>query len=323
MTKRRSGVSFFRILLLFFCVLYALSSGCASSGTAEVPSWPGRPALRPQQALSKILAASLPDWHPAGPTVFYDEDSLFEYINGAAETYFAYDFLMLATREFVYAGDASRTIVVDVYDMRRPANAFGVYSLGRAPDADFISLAQEGYAAEDTVFFWKNRYFVEIYPARPFPEAKEVGLEFARAISARIPKTREEIPLLKHLPPQGLVEKSETYYLRSLLGHRFLKNGITAEYIVEGERFTIFLCEYGAPEEAQDAASLFQKEIEESEDLCEALAQLGEESFAGKAEYLGPVVVFRQGRFLAGAKSGKSKGSSLCVLQALSSRLPK
>jgi hypothetical protein len=168
------------------------------------------------------------------------------------------------------------------------------------------------------VFFWKHRYFVEIYPLEPFPEAKEVGLKIARAISARIPTAREELPLLSYLPAQGLVEKSETYYLRSLLGHSFLKNGVTAEYIVVGEQFTIFFCEYGGPEEAQDALDALKNELE----AFEVLSEPGQEYFTGVAKYLGRLIFFRQGRFLAGAKLGESPGSPMSVLQALSARLP-
>ena len=299
--------------------LYALSAGCTWSAPGVAPG-----ALPPKEALSKILATPLPipDWHPAGGLTFYDEENLFEYINGEAETYFAYDFLLLATREYTSAKDTSKRLVVDIYDMRLPTNAFGVYSVGRTPDAEFVNLSQEGYVIEDMVLFWKGRYFVKIAPYRPFPKAKDAGLKLAKALSVRIPKAKEDIRLLRYLPPQGLVVKSETYYLRDLLGYRFLKNGVTAQYIVEGERLTIFLCEYADLKEARAAASAFKKEIEESEALRRTVAGLGEETFAGKAKYLGPVVIFRRGRFVGGAKLGKFKGSPRSVLAALSSRLP-
>ena len=183
-------------------------------------------------------------------------------------------------------------------------------------------MGEEGYVIEDMVLFWKGRYFVKIAPYRTFPKAKEAGLRLAKALSLRIPKAKKAVPLLKYLPPEGLVEKSETYYLRDLLGYRFLKNGITAEYLVEGERLVIFLCEYPDLKGARAAASAFKGEIEENEALAEGGRGLGEESFAGEAKYLGPVLIFRQGRFLAGAKLGKFKGSPRRLLEALSSRLP-
>lgn len=312
--------SWFSFLLCVSCfTFYVLSAGCAWSGADRAPA-----AHPPKEALSKILAAPLPipDWLPAGDITFYDEENLFEYIDGESETYFAYDFLLLATKDYIHARDASMRLVVDVYDMKLPANAFGVYSVGRTPDEQFVKLGQGGYVLEDTVLFYKNRYFVEIYPFRPFPKAQEAGLKLAGAISVRIPKAKEGPHLLRYLPPEGLVEKSATYYLRSLLGYSFLNNGITAEYIVEGERLTIFLCEYADLKEARNAASAFKGKIEETEALSRKVRALGEQSFGGTAKYIGPVVVFRQGRFLAGAKLGKFKGSPHRVLEALSSRLP-
>ena len=65
------------------------------------------------------------DWYQDGDPHYFTADNLFEYINGSADLYLAYDFQRLITVTFLNPDYQSLTI--DIYDMGNELNAFGVY----------------------------------------------------------------------------------------------------------------------------------------------------------------------------------------------------
>ena len=68
----------------------------------------------------------------ASPQIYFPE-TLFEYINGAAEIYLSYDFKELIVAEYQKSG-SSDSIAVEIYDMGNHKNSFGIYSAERYPD---------------------------------------------------------------------------------------------------------------------------------------------------------------------------------------------
>ncbi|HEX9933932.1 MAG TPA: DUF6599 family protein, partial [bacterium] len=97
-------------------------------------------ALFPQKELE-------PGWMPQGQPVHYMPDNLYEYIDGEAELYLSYGFKELAALVY-YAGSPEDTFVtVDVYDMDKPLDAFGLYSNLRFPDYTYETMGTEGFSS--------------------------------------------------------------------------------------------------------------------------------------------------------------------------------
>ncbi|MCJ7630611.1 MAG: hypothetical protein MUO50_19725, partial [Longimicrobiales bacterium] len=63
-------------------------------------------------------------WTQPGEVLTYDSDTLWEYINGAAELFVAYGVQSCRTTDLT-SGDL--TVTVDLYDMGTPLNAYGVF----------------------------------------------------------------------------------------------------------------------------------------------------------------------------------------------------
>ena len=79
---------------------------------------------------AKLLAEPLPGHpKPEGEPAFYKPDSLYQYIDGGADVYLLYDFQSLMHQEFK-SGVAE--LIVDIYDMGKSEDAFGIYSAERA-----------------------------------------------------------------------------------------------------------------------------------------------------------------------------------------------
>ena len=80
-------------------------------------------------------AADFPDvagWKPEGGAKTYDSESLWEYINGAAELFLAYGFQELRVRDL---GSGELVMTVSIYDQGTSLNAYGVFDTESPDDA--------------------------------------------------------------------------------------------------------------------------------------------------------------------------------------------
>ena len=73
--------------------------------------------------------------------------------------YLLYDFQLLLHGEFkAVAAD----FTADVYDMGKPEDAFGVYSVERSPKYSYIPVGAEGYRSKGVLNFFQDRYYVKL-----------------------------------------------------------------------------------------------------------------------------------------------------------------
>jgi len=266
----------FLIILALF--LLTISSGCSKRHTAEIA-----PPVE-DNTTSKItttiadaclqLAASesyLPGWKLASPARTYDKKSIFDYINGAAELYFAYDFRAVAAAEYQ---DGETSIIVDVYDMATPENAFGIYSLSRYSEANYVNVGNEGILTDANLDFWKGRYFCKVYSFDISEKYQKDVVNFGVKLASNIKEAGMEPSVLKKLPQNGLIPKTAKFFSRKLAldniyyisPWNILKlssetKGVAAEYDINGVRVQLFVVEYPSP----NAASLAFRNCIESE----------------------------------------------------------
>lgn len=65
-------------------------------------------------------------WKQSGEIQTYKPDTLFEYIDGGADLYLAYDFQELRMAE--YSNEKKASVVIEIYHHKTPIDAFGIYS---------------------------------------------------------------------------------------------------------------------------------------------------------------------------------------------------
>ena len=80
-------------------------------------------------AMADLLPESVAGWTRGDPSVTYDRETIFDYINGAGEVYRSYAFshVMVA----VYTGPEGPDITVELFDMGNSADAYGVFSYAK------------------------------------------------------------------------------------------------------------------------------------------------------------------------------------------------
>ena len=180
----------------------------------------------------------------------YQPESLFEYINGAAEIYLAYDFKELIVGLYKIK-DGEAELVVEIYDMGSTENAFGIYGAERFPDNIFIPVGIQGYIEEDSLNFFAGRYYVKMLCFSGGEHVKKYLMDFSGSVASRIGDSGGFPSLAAAFPLDGKIANSEKFSLRNFLGYSFLRNGFMAGYGLEEMEFDCFIIRAETGEEAE------------------------------------------------------------------------
>lgn len=254
---------------------------------------------REASILTSPLAGLLPkaaDWQPAEKSQQYLPDSLFEYIDGAAESYLGYDFRELVVAQYKSKGVPAGSLTVEVYDMGNPRQAFGIYSAERYPETRFLAAGVQGYYEEGSLNFLVGRYYVKLMCYDCGPSAEKMLTSVAGEISSRVGDKGGFPSILSFFPRPGLVPNSEKFILRNFQGLSFLQNGYQASYKLEGREFECFIVD--TPGGAQ--AEAVSKQYLDNYRRAGVEVKPAEPGSTFKDKYLLNVFVTRVGRFLCG-----------------------
>ena len=162
---------------------------------------------------------------------FYQPGTLYEYIDGGADVYLLYDFQRLLHQNFQVA---EGELTVDVYDMGKAENAFGMYSSERSPGYKLVIIGVEGYRSDGTLNFVQDRYYVKLSASGA--KATAAVDPFARMLSRRIGGTARAPALLAKFPQEHRVAHSEQYVRKDPLGHAFLAPAYIVGYTWPAQR---------------------------------------------------------------------------------------
>lgn len=142
----------------------------------------------------------------------FDRKNLYDYLDGGAELYLAYDFQSLLVQDYE-AGEKS--ITVEVYLMEISQEAFGLYSLDQ--EGENIQIGDRANYGSGLLKFWKGNYFVRITDMNGNDQNKEAILELGKNISQKIDVKGKLPELLSRLPADGLVPYSERFFHKQII----------------------------------------------------------------------------------------------------------
>lgn len=293
------------------CLMLAIGAGAAPANTPAADN----AGVDADKALAAYLPATgaAPGVRMVEEPTFYHPDDLYEYINGAAGGFLAYNFQRLATATYRYGDTLQQQIVIDLYQMPTLADGFGIYSSESSPDLKFMKLGAQGYIAGNMCIFWKNRHYVKLAARSNTPDAQRVLLRIARGIAKRLPGPVAAPKLLKVFPPRGLIRHSEKYLAHNLLGHAFMPSGFVADYHLEEEHTRLFVAIADEADAAGDAHRRLRDFFGEYGEVWRDVTGLGDNAFIGKEPFYGRSIIVRQDRIIGGvlAAPGDEEGVRL------------
>jgi hypothetical protein len=202
-------------------------------------------------------------WKKSGETETFIPKTLYEYINGAADLYLAYDFQELKVAEYQNGKKAS--VTVEVYRHKTPGLAFGIYSQERLPSANFMDVGTQGYIENNVFNFLAGPFYVKISSYNTGAEDKNILLAFARKVSENLGEKGALPLLLTAFPKEGMIKNSEKFIAQNFLGYSFLHSAFTADYELSNKKFTLFVIATADRVEGKNMIQKYIQQIEKTE----------------------------------------------------------
>ncbi len=268
-----------------------------------------------QERFASLLRKPLPGHADAqAPSAFYNAANLYQYIDGGADIYLLYDFRNLWHQDFK-SGAAELT--VDIYEMGRTEDAFGIYAAERSPAYKFVPIGAEGYRDKGVLNFLQDHYYVKLSGSG----ANADGLldQFARLLSGRIGGTRTLPALLEKLPQEHRVPHSEQYVRKDPLGHAFLAPAYVVAYMQGKQESKLVVSMAHDAQEAKSRSEQLAKHFKESGE-CAPAPDLGEGGIRARNNYEGQVIARTQGHYLIALLNPQENGSE--ILKTVARSLP-
>ena len=285
------------LLLAGFCLI-----SCAGKQGSQRPTEETGPP--PSGEVSPELAAlfpkpgELPGWAMSQDARSYGPESLWQFIDGAADRYLAYGFEEAAASEYAQEGTGSR-ILIDIYRMKDPLNAYGIYTQERSPDSQFVKVGNEGYSTGTTLNFWAGSCYVK---TTAFGEKAAVAGELTRlagAVAAKVTVQGAEPAEISYFPRANLLTHTMTYIPRDVLGQSYFVNGFEAKYRVRGTDYRMILLVLESPAAAERALARYREFLTGGGKAVTDLAAPGQGGVAGTEDFYGSVTAVRSGRYAA------------------------
>ncbi|MCP2604745.1 hypothetical protein NLC29_01135 [Candidatus Aminicenantes bacterium AH-873-B07] len=218
--------------------------------------------------MKNFLPKEINGWKALDKDRIFNEQTIFDYINGSGEVYLSYNFRTLLVREFKKYGQTP--IVVDLFDMGSAEDAFGVFT--HDYENQELGIGQGSFYLSGSLTFWKGSYFVSIWSEKETEEIKKTIFKLAELISNAIPEKGSLPELINYLPHRNLNTKNIRFFHNhySLNYHYFLaeKNilnlgqntkAVLGEYKFKYTRSYILIIEYKSKKEAKNAIKSFLK----------------------------------------------------------------
>jgi hypothetical protein len=261
------------------------------------------PVSSPSGLLDGLAPAG---WRTLGDVSQFTADTLYEKIDGRAEQYLDYKFVRLTCVSLVNEQDKSQFIDIYVFDMGRPMQAFGVFSVERSDGLPAVALGREGYRSEASYFFWKGRYYVQVLASNKGTKLAQVGLNVAGTLGKRLKDDGEPIWGLTALPEKDRIPGTVQYFVTDAMSLDFMKDTYIAQYRKGGAKVMAFLSKQPSPDAAVKTLNSYEaylkkygKVVDKQETEIHTLVT---GDMGGTFD-----VVFRKGRLIGGVSMVESQ----------------
>jgi hypothetical protein len=178
----------------------------------------------------------------------YTTENLWDFIDGAAETYISYNFENLHVAEYK---KGKNVIKLEIYRHKDNIQAFGIYSSERSPGFNYINIGAQGYKIDGSLNFFKGKYYVKMRTYSKSEKTLQSLGTLALKVADMLPGESLMPKALSEFPEEGKKKNQESYVRESVLGHEFLQGAFKALYEVGNINFSIFIIDRISTEESR------------------------------------------------------------------------
>ncbi len=144
-------------------------------------------------------------WTMSDSARVYAGNDLYLFIDGGADLFLEYGFTRALAAEYQSAGGA--TLNLEIYEMRDPVAAFGIYSIRSGEGPAIAGLGQDAISRPHYTMFRKGSFYVSVATSDSSGSSREA----ARAIAASVDRsigTGGDTPQVLQLLPSGHLRKA-------------------------------------------------------------------------------------------------------------------
>ncbi len=272
-----------------------------------------------QKDIHDLFPKTIGGWQQTDPGKCFTTDNLYEHINGGAELFISYQFISACTQTYT-RGDRGE-ISLDIFDLGKPKNAFGVF--GHSREALDWRIGQGCQIYEDAVIFWQDKYYVAITCFKCPDDVQGVLLEMARYVSKAIDKKGALPEVISKLPEKNLREESILYFNHHAWQNAFYYFGddnyfnidketdaVLARYDMNDDQMYMMLIQYPDVGKAQGGLMSFREKYLEGEK--EQFVKLEDNYWLGSAQ---------KGNFVTVVFHARSKAHAQTLLRSVMKKL--
>lgn len=303
--------------VLAFCIVASVApAGCSrseapASGPAAAAT--ARPALpdSARQLLASLPADNdVPGWVRSREPRHYVPATLWDYIDGGADSYLKFDFQEVVALEYANKA-AGLTIAVDVYRMASPLGAFGIYAQELNPASTPVALGGEASINRTALRMWTGSCYVKLTSGTDHPELAKALQAIAADAARRIGGTTDRPPQFERFPSAGLVARSFKVVPRDVLGQGYLAGGFEARYGAGRDAWTLTLIPFDTPANATAALTRYRDFLAANAKIARDRIAPGDGGFVARDSYYGVIVAARSGASMAVALGPPTEGEGV------------
>ena len=161
------------------------------------PSW-----AQPKGDATLMPADGFTGWKKIPQQRVYTEADLYGYIDGGAELFLEFGFEQLTQQKYT---KGTATFTVDLYRMRDPIAATGIYLMKCGNEARRPGFAERHTVSRHQLLFLRDRFFVIISSGSGQESLVPELVAFGGAVASKMPATGP-LPIMSQLPKAGQVD---------------------------------------------------------------------------------------------------------------------
>ena len=219
------------------------------------------------------LAAQSPDglfpvidgWKRSDSIRVFTPQTLYSYIDGAADAYLMQDFVRLSVAYYTRGGDTS--VTVEIYNHRTEQHAYGIYSQERTSSVEYLPIGIQGYYAETILNFVIGTTYVKLTSYSLGNDEREYLRAIAEALAGKVGGTTAPPPLFQCFPEKGAVPNSWHFTGKDFLGYPCFQSVYSTDYQADSLTFQLFIIPFPDPDALRSAWKEYLKSAGRSPDL--------------------------------------------------------
>ncbi len=127
----------------------------------------------------------------------YLPENLWDFIDGAADTYLALGFVDLHVAEYK---KGKEVIKLEIYRHSDHTMAFGIYASERSSSYQFINIGSQGYFVDGVLNFFKGSYYVKIRTNSEKPKTLQAEESLSRRVESHASRRKGDASIAFTIP---------------------------------------------------------------------------------------------------------------------------